>query len=121
MAVGMKGWLVAGRKRLDGVVRLTKKEKLERDARAQYWMNQRKIERVAEGAAKHGWHTMTGELVDRLVREGSTRLDDDGELIVIIKDSGTYSVDGEYRLHSYDMLPDTYSVRKIGGIDGSDS
>lgn len=100
------------RKRVDGVGRLTKKEKLERDARAQYWMNQRKIERVAEGAFRSGWSTMAGDLVDILIREGDTRLDEDGELVVILKNSGS-GIDGEYRLHSYNFEQDTYTVRKI--------
>jgi hypothetical protein len=42
-------------KRLDGIVRLTPAEIAERDARAQHWMNQRKIERVWEGCVR--WHS----------------------------------------------------------------
>jgi hypothetical protein len=116
MAVGMKGLIVAARKRVDGVGRLTKAQKLERDARAQYWMNQRKIERVAEGAFRHGWAAMAGGLIDQLIRDGSSRLDDDGELVVIIKDSGS-NTDGEYRLYSYNFEQDTYAVRKILSLD----
>jgi hypothetical protein len=36
--------------RMDGLCNLTDAEKAERDARAQHWMNQRKIERVAVGS-----------------------------------------------------------------------
>ena len=44
---------------------LSKAEKDERDARAQRWMNNRKIERVAQAAERHGWYTFpTDTMVD---------------------------------------------------------
>lgn len=92
---------------MDGIGRLTKAEKLERDARAQYWMNQRKIERVAEGAYRGGWNYMTGELVEELIKGGNSKLDDDNELVLIIEGNG------EYRLYAYNFEQDTYTARKI--------
>lgn len=93
-------------KRIDGVGYLTKEQKAERDARAQYWMNQRKIERVAEGAARHGWYSFAGEWVDELIDDGTSRVDDDGELVIVTHE-------GEYRVEGYRPENDTYVLRKL--------
>lgn len=52
-----------GRKcrRVDGLCGLTAEQKAERDARMYYWMNQRKIERVAEGALRARLRQMSKE------------------------------------------------------------
>lgn len=51
----------------------TKSEKDERDAKMTYWLNQRRIERVAEAAARHGWYRFSAELmVGVLLRADNT-------------------------------------------------
>lgn len=72
--------------------RLTKAEKNERDARATRWMNNRKIERVAEGAFRHGWTKMSAEYLTALIDAGLTDLDEAGELIAIVPDDGRYRI-----------------------------
>jgi hypothetical protein len=106
-------------KKQDGP-RLSKEEKKERDARAQYWMNQRKIERVFEGAQKSGWFQFSGELVDKLVQAGDSKLESN-ELVLIVTGPGA----GEYRVHGYNQVTDSYTVRKIASYEeesvGSDT
>jgi len=94
-------------KRLDGITHLTAEQKAERDARAQYWMNQRKIERVAEAAYKHGWFVFNADQVEDMIADGWSTLDDQGNMILVIDG------DGEYRLTEYHHEQDSYLVRKV--------
>lgn len=94
------------KKRIDGIGKLTAEEKRERDARATYWMNQRKIERIAEGAARHGWHRATKEWVEEFDPVNAD-IDEDGELILTVVD------DGRYRVHGYDEQANDYLLRKV--------
>jgi len=59
---------------------LSKAEKDERDARMMYWLQQRKIERVAEAAERSGWYTFpTDTMVDlQLTELGTYVFDYDG-------------------------------------------
>lgn len=66
-------------------------EAAERDARAQYWMNQRKIERVADAAARHGWYMMDEESYASYVDAGYVV----GDYLGIPGD-GIYRVEGEH-------------------------
>ena len=100
---------MAKAKRLDGITHLTAKEKAERDARAQYWMNQRKIERVAEAAARSGWYTLRGQDIEDYMDDGSSLLDAEGNLIIVIPN------DGYYRIEKHNFETDDYLVRKIMG------
>lgn len=89
---------------------LTAAEKAERDARAQHWMNQRKIERVAEGAARHGWFSISAENLRKAHEEGNLADDpEDGYSYLSIADGPSY------RIESYD--PDhegkEFSIRRV--------
>ena len=97
---------------------LTAEEKAERDARAMYWMQQRKIEAVAEAAWRHGWDVMSGGLVNWAIDAGISELDDTGELVIIIPNYTDTPTTGQihvekFRLHEYDAPRDQYKVRKI--------
>jgi len=78
------------KKRLDGITKLSKEEAKNRDAQAQYWMNQRKIERVAEGAARHGWQRWPSVITYNLIVQGLTERDEQGRLNFIIEGDGRY-------------------------------
>lgn len=95
---------MAGRKRLDGVGKLTKAQKDERDARATYWMNQRKIERVAEAAARSGYRHMSMELVDKYEKAGLVDVD---EAVI------TVPTEGRYRIVHALSNPPRFLVRKV--------
>ncbi len=86
------------RPRIDGVGRLSQKEKDERDARAQRWMNQRKIERVAEAAERTGWFSFAGE---------------DFRQYAVAVDLTVFEIDGTFfYVHDYDEDTDTYTLRR---------
>lgn len=99
-------------KRVDGLGKLTKAEKDERDARAQYWMNQRKIERVAEAAARHGWTTIRAADLEDLMEDGTSYVDED-EALVVVMPAGFGSVRRHYRVERYEPLPDHYVARCV--------
>lgn len=94
--------------------KLSAAEKRERDARAQHWMNQRKIERVADAAARSGWHTMTEQFVDEWLNHHGYSTDGDGELVFDIPDVG------RYRIYGYDPPRHVYIVRKIESFEERD-
>ena len=72
---------------------LTAAEKRERDARATYWMNQRKIERVAEAAARSGWHSVSAEGMMRAIAEGAAADDETGQCYISTEDASYRVVD----------------------------
>ena len=92
--------------------RLTKAEKAERDARATRWMNNRKIERVAEGAFRHGWGRMSAKDVTERINAGLVDLDDAGELVIIVPS------DGRYRVYESVNSGKEFIVRKIETFRG---
>lgn len=88
-------------------------EAAERDARAQYWMNQRKIERVAEAAARSGWYEISYEEYE------AYRLA--GQLDIVTDELACYLPleDGRYRVMGFVQRGDTspdfgfISLRKV--------
>lgn len=99
--------MAKSRKRLDGVGPLSKEQKRERDARAQKWMNNRKIERVAEAAERAHRYEFPVEYVEALINvDNSYRFDDDG-FMILITDAG------EYRVYGLGENRAMYFVRKI--------
>lgn len=57
-------------KRMDGITHLTPEEKAERDARAQKWMNNRKIERVWEGCQRARYRAEALALSEATIGDG---------------------------------------------------
>jgi hypothetical protein len=102
-----------GKKRIDGLHKLTAEQKAERDARAQYWMNQRKIVRVAEVSARSGWGVFTAELVESLIEDEASYIsEEDGELVLVLVDVHRM-VREHYRIHGYEPKTLMYKVRRI--------
>lgn len=73
--------------------KLSTEEKRERDARATYWMNQRKIERVAEAAARHGWHSISADGMLSAYNAGAMTEADDGRAY-LTTENGVYRIEG---------------------------
>lgn len=95
-----------GRKRLDGIGPLTKAQKNERDARATYWMNQRKIERVAQAAARSGWLRMPEDKFWEYDTAGL--VDHTGTVVMLVVPQ-----DGLYRVHEHLFLTGMVLLRKV--------
>jgi len=98
------------RKRLDGIGKLTPAQKAERDARAQYWMNQRKIERVAEAAERSGYFQVTADEFYLIFMAGQAWDGDDGWSYLQVKD-------GVYRLVSMYAADGGWLLRKVKHLD----
>lgn len=97
-------------KRMDGIVKLTPLEIAERDARAQHWMNQRKIERVWQACvrARYRKDHLLLSYEDLMTREDIKFLD---PITIHVAHVGMFEVisqdlsDGRYRF----MLVEAYS------------